>query len=626
MRKIIDSMNKYRSSYSTSSFHLSERGIILIVFPVVLILVLLIIGLAIDSARLYHTQLDAQTAADAAVLSAIGARAGERDQQFIPDRDNWESTRSYIHNRAERTLRHNLRERGISWMGEVLSGDRIARVVIDPNISVRDEGSGRISVQVNPRIHVPTLLLGVLGPFVSETSSSNNSFMMKNDVGVRARSEIAPANIIFIADLSDSSRCPEEGPCNCNTNNRFEPNTGREISCSEEAGPDRKLKFQRMRESFSNFVKIFDPTRDRIALVFYHNFAWVEVGFPANGSARGFNPVALDDAFNRVYETDAEAQAAGRTVGSYYVPKGTTNISDGLLTAFEHAIQTNMIANNERVQYVLLTDGAPTAMRVSNRLGADVLNFSLVWSRPVAGPNGTSIFEAYEGPGHYNTTSQYKSEINRTNAPLIVGPGVPIVHGCHGPTYPNVWSPIDESRAGAAKWCTKNQVNWQYDTVCPNGTNVNRKCKQFTGTNVTTASIATGEFKQMYYHAAIQVAELLRQNRGTIYAVGWGPKSVASATDPYQNLADGMNLKPVFLANLANDYYLFKSENHPEFSFPEYKKYEDRKIKDKASNIRKEAVGSYHNPENAAQLTEALELIARTIKVRLIKPVDNSTS
>ncbi len=597
-----------------ANFAGSEAGVIVIIFPFIYVAILLLIGLALDSARLYHTVLDLQTAADSAALSAVAARAGETDSNF-----NSMSTIQYVEKRVNLATSLILEERNIDTDPDAANYDfnRVANPLIT-NIH-QTTPANDLFVQVRPSASVPTFLMyrlsQLIGRGVGSTQGDN-----KQDLRVVARSRITPANIVFMADLSESSRCPEIGPCDCNVENS---GVG---TCSNEAtmyGPNVKLKYQRIKEAFEFFISALDQQRDNVALVFFNNSAWVEVPFKAG---RGFVPGEFTAAFDKVFELDSQTTLP---VGQYYVPRGNTNIADALLTSLHHASQSGLIERKLKMQYILLTDGAPTAMRgtvVSEVETLDALNFNLIFKKRITNAQGQMFDVTYEGPGYFTPAYHYKhtyqgAYVNRTVAPLMPkdNTGYYMINQCYEGRRHEVYDMNTHVREDIATYCSNTQAAYIFCNPELHHPGIRREVCQASHYKINFIdTIADGTYKKFYYHSAMQVAQVLRQHKGTIYTIGWGPP--ATADDLYGDIRDGSNVKSIFLSNLANEQ---DGEFARDFDYYGYRPLALRKVNVFNGLFVKESVGAFYNPrgdDHGVELRKSLELIARQINARLIEP------
>jgi hypothetical protein len=618
-----------------------EQGFILVTLPVILLLLVGLIGLAVDAGRLYIAQQELQASADAAARSSLGARVAENNPGMLGNNFN---ERDYIENRVRTSFFSNLAERNILRNGDSSYGER---VLINENefMSWRDEADGSLTLILEPVVEVSTMLVHLILP--------DNNGVSRNNVRVRSTSRIEPANIVFIVDLSTSSACPESGTCLCNRIRTAGPD-GTPIvipTCKEEAGQNLSLRFERIREAILNFTRGFDRDRDRIAMVFFNNVAWTVVEFNEIGVGgiprRGFDP----DDFTAVLNTIFDKNDNGRfSLPNPIVPIGNTNISDGLLMAFEHANESGFVANQTPVSYILLTDGAPTAASIiPQNIGEPVLAFGIEWINETW-INGTLTSQSrHSGPGHFVLREPYReaylsNQDFRFNAPLTVNLSASqsgsensasslflddsFIADCHSASDLNDIADmpgndgISQVREDAFRPCLGS--SWLSELPCP--LNV---CPQIGGGLTLRNSLfdsrlvglpsTPGTFREIFYLAAIEAGNMIRENGGTLYTVGWGGLPASGSTDPFQNIFDEDNLKPFFLSNLANDYYNANSiddqgnvtENHPRFP-GETETYQGRKEKS-------HSIGAFYQAPDAQAVQTALNLIARQIKLRLIQ-------
>jgi hypothetical protein len=621
-----------------------ERGFILVTLPVILLILIGLIGLAVDAGRLYITQQELQASADAAVRSSLGARVAENNPGMLGNNFN---EQDYIRDRVEVSFFSNLAERNILRNGSPSSGGRALQNE-DNFIFFEDEDDGSLTLVLEPVVQVSTMLVHLILP--------NNNGVARNNVQVRSTSRIEPANIVFIVDLSESSSCPESGTCNCNGIEQVDAdgNPFRDTCRAEaaRAGPDVSLRYERIREALLNFLQGFDDSRDRIAMVFFNNVAWTVVEFKGIGAGgipeRGFDPDEFRVELENIFERKEVAPPGS------VVPIGNTNITDGLLVAFEHAHESGFIDQEIPVSYILLTDGAPTAASLVLDNGEDVLVFGVEWSEVT--PTFTS---RHSGPGHFVKRQDYREEYLENqnfkfNAPLTVnldpwGVGDensvpdPFLHtrflaDCHqADTDPDTARLVadmpgdngrSEDRLRAFGACLDN--TWSSRLPCP--LNVN-ECPRI-GQNLDLATslhdpffagetigprTAENSYRQIFYISAIEAANMMRERGGILYTVGWGGIPVFDPLDPFQTILDEGNLKPYFLSNLANDYYNATSINeegvvtplHPEFP-DETQSYQDKKEGG-------QSIGAFYQAPDAQAVETALNLIARQIKLRLIQ-------
>ena len=105
--------------------------------------------------------------------------------------------------------------------------------------------------------------------------------------------------------------------------------------------PGGGSKADRLREASEAFLRKFRDSRDRISLITYNL-----VGRLVRSNREGF---VVDDWVNDL---------TTNTTGDFS-PKGHTNTSDALYVGYEDY----RTLNNQKINYVLFTDGPPTAGR-----------------------------------------------------------------------------------------------------------------------------------------------------------------------------------------------------------------------------------------------------------------------
>lgn len=639
----------------------NSTGFILITLPFVLLILLGLIGLAIDAGRLYITQQELQASADAALRSAVGARVSEANGIFQAQEEQ-----DYIRERIEASFFANISQRGILLDGERTIGSRILKNARDANfISFNnDVSTGVLSVSIEAVVDVSTMLIHILS-IVDEFDTSRNL------VRVRAQVQIQPANIVFIADLSESSACPETGPCLCNSPTLYD-NDGNllpPISCREEANAGGQLlRFERIREAFLNFLDGFDNRRDRISLVFFNNVAWTVVPFNPIGVGGiprpGFSPDRFEEAFFSVYDK-SETPVGNPNV---IVPIGNTNISDALLESYRQAQEKGFIDNNVPITYILFTDGAPTATTImpthDRAFEQEVLIFGINWrccdNNADYGrwrvPRDT--ISQWASPGMFIDYQRYKSEY--INNPLfrLLGPLQPnldnwddpsppfltqeFIATCHinaGPHFAaNVaFFPYDDGnsieRNRAVRRCMGD--HWAYFLPCKAGLNPNhRVCPFYRKTDSLTESMFdpifstsspyvnpsqyNNSYRKVFYLTSIEAANLMRGNNGTIYTLGWG-NSLPVTNDPYQSILDEGNLKSVFLSNLANDFYGSHQIEPSGVARPLHPSFPEESMSYADKRRRGQAIGAFYEAPDAVGVQTSLNLIGREIRMKLLE-------
>lgn len=619
---------------------ISEKGAVMIMLPFILVMLLSLVALGVDTGNLHRTKVEAQTAADIAVLSTLGARASEDNlpilNQIYNDASDFDQTTAaeesggYWFRRFDAKMRaqriiSGFEETGITPIDDLKQGrvryvDSTTVINNGPQTEKFQSGAWRrlsvdddtrvMSVLVRPEIRVFTLINHLIHPGYEDFST----------IDAVAEAQIAPANIVFIADMSRSSQCPEIGPCECN-------NPARTQSCRAEADAlGVQLKYERIQDAFIKFTQTFDPGRDRIALVMFNNTAWVQMPFETTGAGQprfGFNRNAPAQAFNNVTHSSDPRLLDPAVADTLIVPDKNTNLSDALLTAISHVAEVGLIAANQPVSYVLLSDGAATAMRFNRNNGnEDLINFDTFWVDEST-PGSTNTYFA---PGPFVNRNQYLTLPQvRTHPPLapdftndttyISDPMVQAgaITDCHNTRdiHIELSNPNPDRRAEGIRRCQGD--NWNLLLPCPPGLAAVTRCPNNTFGLAGDNSVGTtieDRYKELYTLAAIQAATFIRQNRGTIYTVGWGNEAPVDPGDPFQNVFDNASLKSVTLANIANDRMKNHRQSHPDYPGTDVVAFRDPNI---------ERPGAYYAAPDADGVRKALSFISRKIKLRLIQ-------
>lgn len=481
--------------------------------PVVMVAIsalLLIFGLALDSANLFRARLALQSAVDAASLAGTGhiAVGGVSNESAIAEGEDI----------AQRILLKNLEGSGIELHAP-------ATVVQFTN----DTAIQRAWMDVYVEGTVDLWLMGALpglGGFRTVTAT--------------AETDINPAHVTLLLDTSDSMSCSAE-----NSNEPFCGCTDDGATCD----PARsKIRF--LREAANEFLTYFDESRDRISLIAYNTGAKTLVQFADEGfvesdlndEINALSPIGMTNPCDAFLHAYLNGEAINELDSMSYVV-----FSDGPPTAarfwFDYQnpspIHNNGLRNwhNDVVQRVV--DGTQVSRY-------DFYNWAYRHERPssytivpgrlVPAPDHRLAWEPYDFPG-----------------PGLPA-GCPIDNG-HNPdrcpkcSYLNryydrpaygwlCFSSHSSAHHGKApfftpdgqRWRTELPVDIEADPDSPDG-NPYRWWK-------------------MYYDCAIAHSDALRQQGGLLFTIGLG-QPAALAGDPYQNAADVYNRKDIFLRRLS---------------------------------------------------------------------------
>lgn len=648
-----------------------EQGFILVTLPFVILIMLGLIGLAIDAGRLYITQQELQASADAALHAGVGARVSESNPE-LRKRDEVD----YIRDRVETSFLANLAERGILTDGVLKMGGRKLRNAdnfdnyFDSDVN---DNEGTLTVRLTPEVEVSTMLIHLLSMGNDDINGNDNSI---NIVRVNVDIRIRPANIVFIADLSESSACPEQGACLCNQPAQYDElgNILPKVNCRQEANAQNlKLRFERIREAFYNFIDGFDDRRDRISLVFFNNVAWTVVPFKGAGGGiptPGFNKAQFEAVFDNVFFQD---EVPGGNF-SAVVPRGNTNIADGLLEGFREAQRSGLVdlgGDSLAVSYILFTDGAPTATAlVPDGTNDDALVFGLTlnccdnavdnqkWKVPGTDPAqwaSLGIFvdrklykESYENDNAFRLSAPLSPDFDNWDNPDPAFFTSTVIANCHrnaglASASKIAYFPWSNGQAperdSAASWCLPSST-WSATLPCRIPTAGNHQGCPKTGAHLGISAslydpfvhnqldpsfefndptLYNNSFRTIFYLSAIEAANFMREHRGTVYTLGWGDPIPVIPNDPYQIIIEEGQLKPVFLSNLANDYYGAHQIDahgvatalHPGFP-AESLNYQEKRTQG-------HSIGSFYQAPDAQGVQTSLNLIARQIKMKLVR-------
>jgi len=611
---------------------LSEKGAIIVLLPFIIVMLISLVALAVDSGNLYRTKLELQTIADTSTLSAAGAYVSETNDLYRTAPVNTNPLafgREYLQNRTRRGVQAGIEYQHIGMKN---GNQNLENRYLDPlfnvtkGVNVVLEG-GAYVIRTDPIVQVPTLLMQV---FHDEKTTG---------IEASATARVAPANVVFIADISSSSLCPEVGPCLCQTSARFDPITGVPMTCAQEAtlegqrrGIPVKQKFERMSEAFMSFLGAFDPARDRVSLVLFNNSAWTAVPFSSQhnaGTTIGFNVNNFANVFSSLVDRDDPRSG---TQG-FVTPKGNTNISDALYTALEETARAGLLNENSDVSYILLSDGAPTGMRF-RRSGTneDILSFNLTWTQEERDPTTNALIStnSYFTPGAFIDTVGYKGLADSRKNPQLatnllqteypIDPLLPMVLGCHQDydTALELASDNIDIRAKALFLCLG--LIWDIESICPQSVSLaGGVCSnvRYGLIGSVRSSLEPGQnyYRNLYYYAALEASRLIRINRGTIYSVGWGNPIAIDPSDPFQNPDDDASLKSVLLADIANDEAAATAGGYPGFLNSNYDTYIGLQQRDPGIEKR----GAFYEAPDIQRVERALQLITRKIKLRLLR-------
>ncbi len=573
-----------------------ERGLVLVFFIFVLVILLALAGLAIDAGNLYYSQLQLQKAVDGAALAGIGHSILERNQASTAL-----ITKTLIETRARLVLLENIK----------LSQLSLSSTAANPHIEFDEESA---TLKVRAAAAVDYLLMDAVPFFILGLRQTAASGSVAAFASVRR----ATANVALILDVSDSMECPGSGSCDCKT-------PMRSGSCAEEAAANgANQRIYDLQQAVTAFVGEFDQNRDRISLIPFNVVAAVREPLrdkKAPHNNRGFVAANFNNAL------------LGLAAAS------NTNHCDGFFRAYQDALRAHIVNNqdpndDEEMTYLFFTDGAPTAAR-------------LLLTSPTALPVNTSDLGVYDYL-HLTVSLSGKDSSNVIRRLDIPSPLIPmsdkITLGTKSSALvPNANAPLCSAYDGASgnpfvpsnKPLPDNAEG--YSSVLDNcladfGFHMPHRLRPKYGSNYGPGkSKSFGDFAEQYYNCAVQASDFVREHRGTVYVVGLGPAAasanLSNPPDPYQDTGDALSRKDNLLIRLARDADMRAGQ---EGQFPDYNFGEIDPLNpaDSATNSKWHDFGAsriaprygrYAHATDSAQLTEFFLYIAARIKLQLVK-------
>jgi hypothetical protein len=429
-------------------------------------------------------------------------------------------------------------------------------------------------LEVSYQYDVPTFLVGRASNIFGFTTVCGQAQGTKCRVTTTQRAQLDYANIILLLDLSGSMNCDVGDPnCACRTTNTCGAN-----------GATRVLDILRPavalngNSALEQFYKMFNPFRDRIALIPFNMAATVSFGFlNQQGSPRSFgaNHEIFNNGFKQVI-TSLTAASNTNPCDAFVQAIGQTN---ALFTAVRAA---NPILQERDVRpfVVLFSDGAPNAMRGvfqnltqaatttinSNGLPNDWYHFALEWAI-----SRTDVVETYTGPAplinatglplfNFSPTNQRIRPEGANSIQNLQCGGVWFNKDAKDNIQPFFQAALDGSIAVPANsqpGCLgqaggpQNMQNF----FIPNTLNQ----AGVTGVTPTFSNVRGGTaltFDQLPYYCTLEAADYMRTTFGaTVFSIGLGntDPNLEGCPDPFQDASDSFVRKDNFLARVAFD-------------------------------------------------------------------------
>ncbi len=443
-------------------------------------------------------------------------------------------------------------------------------------------------LEVSYMYDVPTFLVGRASKVLGFSTVCGHAQGGKCRVTTTQRSQLDYANIILLLDVSGSMNC-EVGGRNCACRNSATTPCGAN-------GTGTVLDILRPTaatddppSALEQFYTLFNPFRDRIAVIPFNMAATVSFGFSqqqANGSAD------VRYAFGASYQTfNGNGSGGFLPAITNLTAASNTNPCDAFIQAIgeTNTLFTAMQAVNNALQQkdmrpfvVLFSDGAPNAMRGvfenitaaarTNSAGVAIPNdwyhFALEWVTLLA--DGTKQF--YTGPSPLiNTSGASLFDLSPTDTQLIPTGATNSV--CGGVWYnrdqsttttsqPFFQAALDSRIPATTPGCltvnATGQENSLQNFLIPNtGTaaGVAGVPPSFTSTNVPGGRALT--YDSLPYYCTIEAADYMRRTFGaTVYSIGLGTPDLKLQTgcpDPLQDTTDSFVRKDNFLSRVAFD-------------------------------------------------------------------------
>ncbi|MCB0323593.1 MAG: VWA domain-containing protein [Bdellovibrionales bacterium] len=573
-----------------------DRGAVLIIALFILFALLAASGLAIDAGNLYRARLRMQKAADVAALSGIGITIHRSELLRGFDESQ---VRQFVVDRARQIVIENLSNNAIAV-------DPVRDITADYyEVDQTQDGEKLYRLNVQVTADIPHLFIHLV-PFDVFGMGNAVSSTRMGATAVQATSERSAGTVSLILDVSNSMACPSQGACDC-----LSPR--RRGSCEEEAAElGVRTKVDLLKESVMTFVDQFDSNIDRISIVPFNIAASLDDDYGAGGQAVLYRPrnqrnVPASYGFDRANFEQALAN---------FSPASNTNICDGLLRAYEEAARVQLTrpdapALNSEVSYVVFSDGAPTAGRL---LLAE--NQNLPINRNANAPMADFDYQSYTvqwlDPGSGGAAPRSWA----VPSPLVMSGRLPINRS---DMVPPLGSVPDCSSPGGALQSQAETLSSLF-SGCIGSLAAHRP---YAPDEVYGREYGTtrdySHWREQYYNCAIETADFLREQRGTLFVIGLGaPGGIAA--DPYQNIGDTVLRKDVFLSRLAED-SVFAHQlpvaaggaSFPEFTYSGYQTYQQRH----QSGQNQEGV--YQPTADPEELVDVFKKMAIRILLRLVR-------
>ena len=555
----------------------------------VVIVLLTVVGLAVDAGNLYRSQLALQKATDAAVLAGVGyaIQIGQNQLNTLASTDP-DGAAGILQPRARLIARANLRAAKVTTEfndSSIIFHPAIYRP--NPNDTTIFEFEMTIEKDINYFI-VDKI------PFFLIESGSSLTDSGQHRIAATATASRSVANVAVMLDVSDSMNCPSTGSCACLATN----------SCTG------RLKVDDLIDASKEFLKMFDASSDNLVAV------------PFNIAAVAYSVIEVATDLGIPIESISEPQidAIVDELKSRHSPVSSTNICDALLRSWE---KIQDLAPGQEAAYVLISEGAPNAGRflIPNPPGAilpwnphalgavthDYTHYSVKWSDANGDRQGPSLLVQTDliGIGWDNPV------------PFDLGGDgvtVPAVSTCAAPENPPIPFSLDPNATLEIE--APKAFN---GCIADLGFHVPENSALIYGRGGSPDDPDFHQWRKQYYNCAVAYSDFMREQKGMLYAIGVGNPATIG-TDPYQDIANVLDLKHFLMTRIANDFMdaitiprqAGTPWQHPEFNFTGYKSYDDW------NNQSVPRQGDFLIAPTTSDLTALFRKIARKIQMRLV--------
>lgn len=532
-----------------------EKGIVLVMMSIVVVVLLALAGLAIDAGNLYRHSLSLQKAADAAVLAAVGYTI-----QLTEDEKTAAETAlslSYdvnheqlIEAKAQEAFEENLR---------LMDPGSLGSYVCPADGCFHYDGTTRqVTATVQESVDmllmdaVPFELLG--GSRIADTAQ----------VSANATARRNPAYISLLFDVSGSMACGANvANCDC----RKDP-----AGCFL---PNFEVKIDTLEKAVEVFLNYFN-TDDKLAITPFSMRA-MTMTIANQTELATFkqlvqNTTIKDAVINCILAGHSISYCASSGFNSGTEPASNTNLCEALTDSYDAQKIMQQSNPNQETAYVAFIDGAPSAATIQYAYPSATLPKNdhtgrypnsytyLTFRTHWVPPPSSMITTPYDGPSlmikPQSLYLHWPAPVPPDPDPSVKGVHVPVCHKYADPTTPSVisekYAPWDSKEFYKVfRGCLTDQSG-QVDAVPSLGFKLPDSNGIYAANLKGGSPTVTPESDKLYYLCPLAMADVIRKHKGTLYVVGVGSPATVG-TDAYQDPSQWYLRKDVFGAKLAND-------------------------------------------------------------------------